>query len=255
MSDATSGKRSSNSEAKHSTCGSSNSSSYSRTASRHGHPSRLRNVSAAVETGSGRCDAAAAYQPDQQSPNHIDSATSFREIGKAAMKRESSELHVGPAGCKHGASTSFDNNVIAFDCPHEEFRSIEASLYQFLHRTTSSEPLRIVHRTRGQKGFEAWQANSAKVRSEEYVRQKCSVCSTDQQHLREGQAKDVEQFDILRTFANEMNNFENRFGKIKDEEKMLAVKKLMPESLLTYRFRRTTMSYSELTHCCAGEHQ
>ena len=54
--------------------------------------------------------------------------------------------------------------------------------------------------------------------------------------------------DILRTFINEMNKFENRFGKIRDEEKMLAVKKLVPESLLlhNYRFRGTTMSYSKL---------
>ena len=60
-------------------------------------------------------------------------------------------------------------------------------------------------------------------------------------------ARDVEQFDdILRTFTNEMNKFESRFGKIRDEEKMLAVKKLMPESLLNNRFRGTTMSYSEL---------
>ena len=35
---------------------------------------------------------------------------------------------------------------------------------------------------------------------------------------------------------NETNKFENRFGKIRDEEKMLAVKKLMPESSLN-RFR------------------
>ena len=35
----------------------------------------------------------------------------------------------------------FDKNVIAFDCP--EFKSIEASLYQVLHRTTS-EPLIMV---------------------------------------------------------------------------------------------------------------
>ena len=60
-------------------------------------------------------------------------------------------------------------------------------------------------------------------------------------------AKDVEQFnDILRTFINEMNKFESRFGAIRDEEKMLAVKKLMPESLLNYRFRGTTMSDSEI---------
>ena len=60
-------------------------------------------------------------------------------------------------------------------------------------------------------------------------------------------AKDVEQFDdILRTIIKEMNKFESRFGSIRDEEKMLAVKKLMPESLLNYRFRGTTMSYSEI---------
>ena len=52
----------------------------------------------------------------------------------------------------------FDNNVIAFDCSDEEFRSIESALYQVLHRTTSNEPLRIVQQTKGQKGFEAWHA-------------------------------------------------------------------------------------------------
>ena len=60
-------------------------------------------------------------------------------------------------------------------------------------------------------------------------------------------AKDVEQFDdILRTFINETNKFENRFGEIRDEEKMLAVKKLLPESQLNDRFRGSTMSNSEL---------
>ena len=51
-------------------------------------------------------------------------------------------------------------------------------------------------------------------------------------------AKDVEQFDdILRTFINEMNKFQSSFGAIRDEEKMFAVRKLMPHSLLNYRFR------------------
>ena len=36
-----------------------------------------------------------------------------------------------------------------------------------------------------------------------------------------GRAKDVEQFgDILRTFINEMNKFECRFGATRDEEKI-----------------------------------
>ena len=59
-------------------------------------------------------------------------------------------------------------------------------------------------------------------------------------------AKDVEQFnDILMTFIIDTNKFGNRFGTIRDEEKMLAVKKLMPESLLNFRFKGMTMSYSE----------
>ena len=38
--------------------------------------------------------------------------------------------------------------------------------------------------------------------------------------------KDVEQFgDILRTFINETNKFENKFGTTRDEEQLLAVKK------------------------------
>ena len=57
----------------------------------------------------------------------------------------------------------------------------------------------------------------------------------------------MEQFDnMLRTFINETNKFENRFASIRNEEKMLAVKKLMAESLLNNRFRRTAMSYNEL---------
>ena len=56
------------------------------------------------------------------------------------------------------STDKFDSSTIAKDCTHEEFRSIEASLYQVLHRTTANEPLRIVQQTRGQKGFEAWRA-------------------------------------------------------------------------------------------------
>ena len=51
-----------------------------------------------------------------------------------------------------------DNNAMAFHCSDDEFRSIEASLYQVVHRTTANEPLRMVKQTRGQRGFEAWHA-------------------------------------------------------------------------------------------------
>ena len=57
MSDVTSGNaREPRGQARH--CGSSSNSSSSRTVSRHGHPRRLRSISAAVETGSYRCNAA-----------------------------------------------------------------------------------------------------------------------------------------------------------------------------------------------------
>ena len=60
-------------------------------------------------------------------------------------------------------------------------------------------------------------------------------------------AKDVEQLDdILRTFVNDTNSFENKFGMCRDGEKMLTARKLMLESLLNHRFRGKTMSYSEL---------
>ena len=45
-------------------------------------------------------------------------------------------------------------------------------------------------------------------------------------YLKKDRAKDVEHFD------EDTHKFENRFGTIRDEEKMLAVNKLMPESLL-----------------------
>ena len=41
-----------------------------------------------------------------------------------------------------------------------------------------------------------------------------------------------------------MNKFESRFGAIRDEEKMLAVKKLMPEGLLNCWFRGTNCTTS-----------
>ena len=60
-------------------------------------------------------------------------------------------------------------------------------------------------------------------------------------------AKDEGPFDgILRNFINEMNKYEGRFGKIRDEEQTPAAKQLMLESLLNYRFRGTTLPYEEL---------
>ena len=129
----------------------------------------------------------------------------------------------------------------------DQMTSSGRSLHQVLHRTTSNEPLRIVQQTRGQRGIEAWHATVRRF-DQRNVSDKNSACAALISNISEkDRAKDVEQFDdILRTFINEMNKFESRFGAIRDEQKMLAVKKLMPGSLLNYRFRGTTMSYSEI---------
>ena len=54
-------------------------------------------------------------------------------------------------------------------------------------------------------------------------------------------AKNVGQFDdILRNVVNETNKYEGRIGKIRNEEKTLAVKRLMSESLLSWHGRGKT---------------
>ena len=119
--------------------------------------------------------------------------------------------------------------------------------YQILHRTTTNEPLRTVRQVQGHRGFEAWhmivrrydQRNTSD-RSSAYAAMISNISERDR-------AKDAEQIDdILRNFINETNKHEGRFGKIRDGEKTLAVKKLVPESLLNYRLRGTTFPYKEL---------
>ena len=140
-----------------------------------------------------------------------------------------------------------DRDALAVDCTQEEFRALETTLYQVLHRTTANEPLKMVQQVEGQRGFEAWHVivrrydkRNTSDKSSAYAALVSNISEKDR-------ARDVEQFDdILRAFKNEMTKFENRFGRIRDEEKVLAVKKLMPESLLNYRFRGTAMSYDKL---------
>ena len=133
-----------------------------------GRMDMLKSINTALQSVSAR--------PAQNKPCRISDLlprnweTSFHEIGKATMKKESSgalsDLHLwmqawSDQGEKMLAivegTDKLDNNAIAFDCSDDEFRSIEA-LYQVLLRTTANEPLRIVQQTRGQRGFEAWPA-------------------------------------------------------------------------------------------------
>ena len=63
----------------------------------------------------------------------------------------------------------FDNSTLAVDCSDEEFRTIEASLYQVLHRKTANEPLRIMQQTLGQKEVRSMARDREEMRSEEHV--------------------------------------------------------------------------------------
>ena len=133
-----------------------------------------------------------------------------------------------------------ERSPLAVDCTEADFRTFETALYQMLHRTTTNEPLRMVQQVQGQKGFEAWHLIVKRCdRSSTYAALISNISERDR-------AKDVEQFDdILRNFINETNKHEERFGNIRDEEQILAVKKLMPENLLNYRFRGTTHCHTK----------
>ena len=98
-----------------------------------------------------------------------------------------------------------DNNATAFDCSDDEFRSIEASLCQVLHRTTANEPLRIVQQTRGQRGFEAWHAIVRRYDQRKMPDKNSAYAALISNISEKDRATDVEQFDdILRTFIKEM---------------------------------------------------
>ena len=115
-----------------------------------------------------------------------------------------------------------DRSTLAVDCTEADFRTFETALYQILHRTTTNEPLRMVHQVQGQRGFEAWHVivrrydlRNTSDRSSAYAALTSNISERDR-------AKDVEQFDdILRNFINETNKYEGTFRQNPHEEKRL----------------------------------
>ena len=126
------------------------------------------------------------------------------------------------------ATDKFDSSTFALDCSDEEFRSVEASLYQVIvqnDRKRTSE--NSCKHTKGQKGFEAWHAIVRRYDQRSMTDTNSAYAALISNISERGRAKDVEQVDdTLRTFINETNKFENRFGLVRDQDKMLAVKKL-----------------------------
>ena len=213
-----------------------------------GRMNMLNSVNAALQNVSARPAESKPYRISDLIPRNWEGSNE-----KGEFRSFMSDLHLwmqawSNQGEKMLASVEsidkFDNNATAFIA---QMKSSDQLRHQVLHRTTANEPLRIVQQARGQKGFEAWHAIARRY-DQRNMSDKNSACAALISNISENdRARDVEQFDdTLRTFTNEMNKFESRFGKIRDHEKMFAVKKLMPEDLLNYRFRGTTMSYSEL---------
>ena len=108
-----------------------------------------------------------------------------------------------------------DRATLAVDCSQEEFRNLETTLYQVLHRTTANEPLKMVQQVEGQKGFEAWHMIVRRY-DQRNTSDKSSAYAALVSNINEkDRAKDVEQLDdVLRAFKNEMTKFESRLGKI-----------------------------------------
>ena len=206
-----------------------------------GRMDMMNSISTALQNVSDRPTDSKPYRISDLLPRNWEDSN-----GQGEFRSFMSDLHLWMQAWLN-RQQQHDSSTVAFDCSDEKIRSIGASLYQVLHRTTANEPLRKVQQTRGQKGFEAWHAIVRRYDQRNMSDKNSAYAALISNISEKDRAKDVEQFDdVLRTFTNDVNNLENRFGKNRDEEKMLAVKKLMPESLLNYRFGGTTMSYSEL---------
>ena len=145
--------------------------------------------------------------------------------------------------CKHGqirgerilerveSVDKVDRSRLAADCTEGDFRTFETALYQVLHRTSTNQPLMMVQQVRGRGGFEAWHLIVRRCDQRKTSDRSSAYEALISNNSERDRAKDVEQFDdIFMNFINETNKYEGRFGKIRDEDKILAVKKLMPES-------------------------
>ena len=85
----------------------------------------------------------------------------------------------------------------------------------------------------GHRGFEAWHLIVRRFDERNTSDRSLAYAALISNISERNRAKDVEQFDdILGNFIDETDKYEGRFGNIRDEEKMLAVKKLLPASLL-----------------------
>ena len=164
------------------------------------------------------------------------------------MRKASSETswQSCTCGCKHGQTKVSERQGGAFNTGCRLHRGRLQNTRNRCVPDLAQDDNKF-NKCRVQRGFEAWHMivrrydqRNTPDRSSAYAALISNISERDR-------AKDVEQFDdTLRNFINETNKYEGRFWKIRNEDKTLAVKRLMPESLLNCRFRGTTLAYEEL---------
>ena len=89
-----------------------------------GRMDMLNSINTALQNVSARPAEAKPYRISDVIPRNWEGSN---EEGK--FRNFTSDLHLWQMLARVESIDKFDNNVIAFDCPGEEFRSIEASLY------------------------------------------------------------------------------------------------------------------------------
>ena len=111
------------------------------------------------------------------------------------------------------STDKFDNSTLSEDCRQEQFRNIEASMYQVLHRATANEPLIMVSEPKDLGDSKRGAQSRGGMINGMYVRQKSTFAAPISNISEPDRVNDVEQLDdILRTFIKETNKFLNMFG-------------------------------------------
>ena len=85
------------------------------------------------------------------------------------------------------------------------------------------------------EGFDTWHAIAAKCDQKNMSDKKSALTMVISNISERNRAKDVEAFDDILKALIEANKFEDQFGEIRDEKKMLGIKKLMLETPLNFQ--------------------
>ena len=119
-----------------------------------GRMDMLNSISTALQNVSAKPTDSKPYRIDDLLPRNWEGSNDKGEF-RSFMSDLHLWMHRGQTREKKLVSVEstdrFDSSSLAFDCSDDEIRSIEASLYQVLDRTTANEQLRICNRQRDRR--------------------------------------------------------------------------------------------------------